>query len=95
METVIDDAYTSGLQALAFNKIGRAVQRMVTPRQKLPKGYLRDRANSVAELDASKQCKTGKGAYVAPKGGGGITIEYTSYGVSEEVVNIGTYYPTQ
>lgn len=72
-ETVIDDAYTSGLQALAFNKIGRAVQRMVTPRQKLPKGYLRDRANSVAELDASKQCETGKGAYVAPKGGGGIT----------------------
>ena len=55
-ETVMDDAYMSGLQALAFNKIGRAVQRMVTPRQKLPKGYLRDRANSVAKLDASKQC---------------------------------------
>ena len=24
-----------------------------------------------------------------------ITIEYTSYGVSEEVVNIGTHYQTQ
>lgn len=25
----------------------------------------------------------------------GITIEYTSYGVSEGIINVGTYYPLQ
>ena len=25
----------------------------------------------------------------------GITIEYTSYGVSDEIINIGTYYPLE
>jgi len=52
--------------------------------------------NKVNEILANEVANIHPGTGLFYKGTieiGGITIEYTSYGVSDGVINIGTYYP--
>ena len=55
-ETIVDDAYSGGLMALAAYGIGCAVQDALNPVRELPEGYIRNRAKLVEKLNASEQC---------------------------------------
>ena len=59
-ETIAGDAVIGGISTLVLNELARAIQWKMTAGPELPEGYIRDRANSVAKLNASKQCEAGK-----------------------------------
>ena len=56
-ETIAGDAVIGGISTLVLNELARAIQWKMTAGPELPEGYIRDRANSVAKLNASGRCE--------------------------------------